>query len=106
MGTNVGEGGVGIVVGGTGDNVEVGPSRTLVRMGTGCGEGATVPGEAQAAINRGRSNAENRKGDGLTNRLSPQIILPFNSRLGGIHRLKVFTLPPLDQTILSGTLDP
>jgi len=43
MGNKVGDGGVGIAVGGTGDKVEVGPSRTLVRVGTGCGEGATVP---------------------------------------------------------------
>lgn len=43
MGTKVGDGGVGIEVGGIGDEVEVGPRRTLVRVGTGCGEGATVP---------------------------------------------------------------
>jgi|GEM_PF-6422234 len=43
MGTKVGDGGVGIEVGGIGDEVEVGPSRTLVRVGMGCGEGATVP---------------------------------------------------------------
>ena len=71
MGTKVGDGGVGIAVGGTGDKVEVGPSRTFVRVGTGCGEGATVPGEAQAAINRVRSNPESRKGDVFSNRLSP-----------------------------------
>jgi len=43
MGTKVGDGGVGIDVGGTGDTVQVGPSRTLVRVRMGCGEGATVP---------------------------------------------------------------
>ena len=35
MGTKVGVGGVGIAVDGTGDHVEVGPRRTLVRVGMG-----------------------------------------------------------------------
>jgi len=43
MGTKVGVGGVGIEVGGIRDEGDGGPSRTLVRVGTGCGEGATVP---------------------------------------------------------------
>lgn len=54
IGIKVGEGMGGTAVGGTGDIVDVGPSRTGVRLGGGVSVGWTVPVGAHAVVRKDR----------------------------------------------------